>query len=159
MLRRLEADPALENDERASRIHANIASRDAIAQEIDAEEFLQILLERNPHNKMAFELLMAHYLCDGRPEEVVANLSRLKDFSYPRVPRYFQEALAVHSLSSDRPLPDAGLELDPEVLRRFEDFQRIMSGARGPEEALRGVLEAGLEDSYFFYLASGVSGG
>ncbi len=159
MLRRLEADPALENDRRASRIRANMVSRDAIAQEIDAEGFLQVLLESNPHNKMAFELLMAHYLCDGRPEKVVANLPRLRDFSYPRVPRYFQEALAVYSVSSNRPLPVAGLEPDPEVLRRLEDFQRIMSGATSPEEALGGILEAGLGDSYFFYLASGVSGG
>jgi tetratricopeptide (TPR) repeat protein len=158
MLRRLEADPALENDRRASRIRGNMVSRDSIAQVTSTEEFLQILLEKNPHNKMAFELLMAHYLSDKRPEKVVANLPRLKDFSYPRVPRHYQEALAARALSSDRPPPVPGFELDPEALRRAGDFQRITAGATSPQEAVRAALEAGLGDSYFFYLACSVSG-
>ncbi len=159
MLRRLDADPALENDPRASRIRANAATRDVIVQEASAEDFLRILLEKNPHNQMAFELLMACYLCDGRPEKVVANLSRLRDFSYARVPRHYQEAWAVGALSSGRPPAVAGFEIDPEVLRRAREFQRIVAGAGSTQEAVRAALEAGLGDSYFFYLAYGVSGG
>ena len=158
MLRPLEADPALENDRRVSRIRGNMASRDSIAQATSMEEVLQVLLEKNPHNKMAFELLMALYLSDGRPERVVANLPRLKGFSYPRVPRHYQEAFVVYAQSSDRPPPVPGFELDPEVLRRARDFQRITAGATSPQEAVRAALEAGLGDSYFFYLAYGVSG-
>lgn len=157
MLHRLKADPALDSDRQASRIRANMASRDAIAQKMNAEDFLQILLESNPRNKMAFELLMAQYLADGRSAEVAANLSRLKNFSYPRVPRYYQEALAVYARSSRDPSPLAEWEPDPEVLQRQQDFMRIALGARSPQEALRGVLEAGLGDSYFFYLANCIS--
>lgn len=157
MLRRIEADPALENDPRASRIRANMALRDAIAQEMDAEDFLHILLESNPQNKMAFELLMAHYLCEGRPDKVVANLPRLKAFSYSRVPRYFQEAAAIDALLSNRP-PAAGVgEIDPAVLRQVWNFQRITSSGTNRQDALKSVLEAGLGDSYFFYLVNGVS--
>jgi hypothetical protein len=156
MLRRLEADPALENDPRASQIRANMPSRDSIAQESSVEDFLHILLEKNPHNKMAFELLMAHYLSDRRPEKVVASLPRLKDFSYPRVPRHYQEAFVVHAQSSADPSPVPGFELDPEVLRRAKDFQRITAGATSPQQAVRAAQEAGLGDSYFFYLAYGV---
>lgn len=158
MLRRLKADPTLGNDPQASRIRANMAARDAVAQAINTEEFLQILLERNPHNQMAFELLMAHYLSNGMPEKVVANLSRLKDSSYRRVPRYFQEALAVCSPSSGGPAPVAGLEVDPDVLWRLREFQRIVAESTGPQDALRRVKDADLGNSYFFYLASGVSG-
>jgi tetratricopeptide (TPR) repeat protein len=158
MLRRLDADPALENDRRASRIRGNMASRDSIAQVTSVEDFLQLLLEKNPHNKMAFELLMAHYLSDGRPDKVVANLRHLKDFSYLRAPRHYQEALAVQALSSDRPPQVPGFELDPEILGRARDFQRIVAGATSPQEAVRAALEAGLGDSYFFYLACGASG-
>jgi len=158
ILGRLDADPALENDPRVSRIRANMATRDSIAQVASVKDLLQILLEKNPHNKMAFELLMARYLSDRRPEKVVANLVRLKDFSYSRVPRHFQEAWAVQAPSPDRPPPVLGFVLDPEVLGRAEDFGRIMARAASPEEAMRAALEAGLGDSFFFYLAFGVSG-
>jgi hypothetical protein len=158
MLQRLESDPSLMNDRRASQIRGNMASRDSIAQETNAEDFLQILLEKNPHNRMAFELLMADYLVNGRPQKVVANLPRLKDFAYPRIPRHYQEAVVLHSLSSNRPLPALGPELTPEVLQRAQTFQRITAGATDPEVAARGALEAGLGDSYFYYFTYGVSG-
>lgn len=158
MLHQLEADPSLENDRRTSRIRENMPSHDSIAQATSFQDILELLLEKNPHNQMAFELLMAHYLSNGMPEKVVANLPRLKDFSYRRVPRHYQEALVIHALSSDRPPQVPGFEPAPETLRRFQTFQQITARATSPQEAAQAALEAGLGDSYFFYYAYGVSG-
>ncbi len=165
MLRRLEADPALTDDPRVSRIRENMSARDRIpvvadaaAAEATVEEVLRILLEKNPRNRMAFELLMAHYLVNQKTEKVVANLARLADLSDWRVPRHYQEAIAVQLLSSGRPPSSPGFEPDPEVLRRARDLQRIAERAAGPEEAVRAARQAGLGDSYFFYLAYGISG-
>ena len=119
------------------------------------ESALLALLERNPHNKMAFELLMAFYLSDGRPDKVVANLRRLKDFSYPRVPRHYQEAWVIYTASSDKPPPAPEFELDPEVLRQARTVHRIMAASARPEDGVRRVWEAGLGDSYFFYSVAG----
>jgi tetratricopeptide (TPR) repeat protein len=158
MLGRLEADATWADDPQVARARANMAARDSIVRETRAEEFLQILLEQNPHNKMAFELLMAHYLCEGRPDKAVENLPRLKDFSYSRVPRYYQEALVIHTLSTGRPPRSPGFEIDPAVLQRAEGFRRIVAGAANPQAAVAAAREAGLDDSYFFYLAYGISG-
>jgi hypothetical protein len=176
MLRRLDADPALENDPRVSRIRENLTSKDSIAQATSLENLLQILLEKNPHNKMAFELLMACYLIERKPERVRASLARLKDFSYARVPRHYQEAVALVDLSDariSRPHPEEaqetpsagrappppGFEIDREVRRRADDFARIMVSAASPEEAVKAALDAGLGDSYFFYFTWGFSRG
>ncbi len=158
MLQRLEADSTLENDPRVSRIRGNMVHKDSVAIAMNVEEVFSALLEKNPHNKMAFELLMAYYLGAGRPEKVVANLPRLKDFSYPRVPRHYQEAWVICTGSPDSPPPIPGFGLDAEVLRRARDFRRITASAGGPQDAARTAWEAGLGDSYFFYFASGVWG-
>jgi hypothetical protein len=159
MLCRLEADPTLENDPRASRIRANAVATDLIAQEAGPDELLEALLRANPKNRLAFELLMARYLSDGRPDKVVANLRRLRDFSYPNVPRHYQEALVAHAWSCGRSLADFGFAVDPGVLDDAREFQRITTTAPSPHEAVRAALEAGLGGSYFFYLAHGISGG
>lgn len=158
MLRRLEADPSLENDQRASQIRENMASRDCIAQETSVEDVLEILLQKQPHNQMAFELLMAHYLTNGRPEKVMENLPRLKDFSYARVPRHYQEAFVLRALASDSPLPVPGFEPAPEVVRRAQAFQRIITSTPSQHDAATAAVAAGLGDSYFYYYTYGVSG-
>lgn len=157
-LYRLEADPSLAGDREISQLRENMPSRDSIFRENSVEEFLQILLEKNPRNRMAFELLMAHYLSNGKPEKVLENLPRLKEFAYSAVPRYYQEAIMVDALLSKRPPSSHGFEPSPEVLRRAQAFQRITSSAASPQEAFQAALEAGLGDSYFFYSIYGVSG-
>lgn len=158
MLRRLEADPTLKRDRLVSHIRSNMPSQDSVVQLTNVEDWLIALLEKNPHNRMAFELLMAHYLCDKRPDMVVANLPRLKAFSCTRIPRYYQEAVVAHARSRGLAPLASGSEIDPEVLRRAEDFFRLMACAANREEALTAVVDAGLGDSYFFYLTCGVSG-
>ena len=155
-LRRLEADPTLESDPRVSQMRQNMIDKDRIGLLASEEDALLLLLERNPHNKMAFELLMAFYLSAGRPDRVVASFPRLKDFSYPRVPRHYQEAWLICSGSPEGPPPAPGFELDPEVLRRAGEMRRITAASARPQDAAVSAWEAGLGDSYFFYFAAGL---
>jgi hypothetical protein len=158
ILRRLEVDPRLEDDPRAFAIRANMAEKDTVASETNVDEMLQILLDKNPHNKMAFELLMAHYLTSRRLDDVVANLPRLPDFSLRRVPRHYQEARVIQAdlPGGSRPLGER--EIDPAVLERAQEFERIRTHAANLANAVDSAVAAGLADSYFFYYAYGVSG-
>jgi tetratricopeptide (TPR) repeat protein len=156
-LRRLEEDPGLENDPRVSRIRANAVAKDFATRYAGVEAFLDTLLEKNPHNRLAFELLMAYGLHTGHLDLVVRNLERLRDFSFATVPRHYQEAWLIHHGLPDNPPPIPGFELDPEVVRRARDFRRITARAARPQEAAMRAWEAGLGDSYFFYyLRSGL---
>jgi hypothetical protein len=158
MLRRLEADPNLSGDARVARIRGNMVEKDIVALNTGVEEFLLALLEKNPCNRMAFDLLMAHYLVIVRPEGVVAWLPRVEEFSYTRIPRHFQEAAAVYALNARKPPPAAEYALDAAVLERTSTFRRIVSDARSREEAAKLARAGGFADSYFFYVAFGPHG-
>jgi len=54
------------------------------------EQMLRGLLAHNPHNKMAFEYLMAHYLLTGRVDEIAANMERLKELGYHTIPTLYE---------------------------------------------------------------------
>jgi len=158
MLERLRADPRLADDPRVLQIRKNMSDTDIVLDEDTVEDFLQALLEKNPQNKLAFELLMAHFLSTARPEKVVENLPRLKDLGYRRIPRHYQEAIVLCAAAAGKPTAETGWDLDPLVLRRAREFQRICSSTADPLEAGGIAMAAGLDDSYFFFSTYGMSG-
>jgi hypothetical protein len=153
MLRRLEADPRLEDDSRVSMIRRNMLLKDNFTSRDAIEPYLEPLLERNPQNKMAFDFLMAHYLTAARPDQVVAGARRLEGFP-ARVPRLYQEAAVICNEASG----SRRYGVDPDVLRRSREFLQITKSARSREDAARAAVEAGFGDSYFFYLMFHKSG-
>ncbi len=157
MLRMLQADPRLESDPRVSRIRKNMSERNLVLSEATVEDCLQALLDKNPENRMAFELLMAHYLSAARPDKIAEHLPRLQELGYRRVPRHYQEALVMHGGVAGQ-VAGPGGQLDPEVLRRAREFRRICAAAADPREASKAALAAGLSDSFFFFATYGVSG-
>ncbi len=158
MLQRLQEDPQMERDPRVGALRRSMVRRDDVSTRIDVEGSLSALLESNPHNRMAFEFLMAHYLCTGRPEQVVANIGRLEDFGYERIPRHFQEAAVVHSIVNAGSLAPVDARVAPEIVEAGERFAGILAGASSRQEAGRLAVEAGWGKTYFFYYSFGVSG-
>jgi hypothetical protein len=158
MMRRVEADPALEDDPRVARIRLDMLDKDSVSRKTTVEEILLELLAKNPHNRMAFEFLMAYTLAEARPEKIAASLGRLKDFSYPRIPRHFQEAMAICAFAEKSRPPIAGYTIDPEILRQAGVFSQIVAHATSWKGAARAALEAGLGDSYFFFFTFHTSG-
>jgi hypothetical protein len=158
MLQRVEADPGLDDDPRVAAIRRNMMDKDSVSRKLTAEDVLLALLEKNPHNRMAFEYLMAYELLTARPEKIAAGLERLKGISYPKIPRHFQEAMAICTVARGGRPPVAGYTVDPEVVRRLEVFSQILSRAKSQEGAARSALAAGFGDSYFFYFKFHLSG-
>jgi hypothetical protein len=157
MLGRLQVDPNMSKDTRVARIRGNMAERDFVELNTSVEEFLLALLEKNPRNRMAFDLLMAHYLTIGRPDGVVAAFPRLRDLDDVRLPRHYQEAAVVQMRSGSRPNL-VGFQLEPATLDRADQFSTIAAHARDQESAMQMAMAAGFGDTYLFYLAFGVSG-
>jgi len=158
-LRRLDEDPRLADDPRISRIRRCMLARDAfISPQTPVEDIFLMLLERNPRNRMAFEVLMAFYLCNNRLDQAVASLRRLEALEYPEIPRHYQEAIVIHSRDAGRELTFAGYRLDPEVVQRGRQFARIMATSTSPEQLGGRALAAGFGDTYFFYCIFAASG-
>lgn len=155
MLRRLEKDPRLETDERVRHIRSVMLEKDSVTCTPEIEDILLALLEKNRHNKMAFEYLMAHYLRIRHPDKVVANIRRLGDFAYPRMPRHYQEAVLIYVAVTGNRFEIPGYVPDPEIVRRFREFAEIRRNSVSREDAAHKAMAAGFGNTYFFYFFYG----
>jgi len=158
MLRRLDQDPRLESDPRVRQIRRSMVSEDRAFLIVNYEASLLRLLEKNPDNKMAFEFLLAHYLCVARPDKVVENLQHLHRFGYRRIPRHFQEAILLDAIRRGASLPTGEQQLAPETLADARFFFEILKTTSSRDRAMERAVDAGLGDSYFFYFRFGKSG-
>jgi hypothetical protein len=107
---------------------------------------------------MAFELLMAQYLLTGRPNKVAENLGRLADFGDQKIPRHYQEAVLVNRGPSAIDASAIAQRIEPEVIQESELFAEIMRSSPDWQAAAIKAIEAGLGDTYPFYLAFHLSG-
>ena len=132
-LERLDTDPALGGDAEVRRLRPIVVPPEQDGQTIlyvrksaDAErEFLKIL-DHDPTNRMAFELLMAQYLILGRLDDFAANLHYLEHMPYRTIPRHYEEAMLVGGLKGGQePKAPAG-SIRPETRARWEAFLAAM---------------------------------
>ncbi len=120
------------------------------------EQILTGLLERNPHNKMAFEYLMACHLLTRQLDKVIANLGRLEAFDYDGIPTYYEEAILISHTMRRQPIDPAALGISPATYERYKSFLQISrsrQAAKQPGALNRLVREFG--SSYFFYYGFG----
>ncbi len=156
--RRIEQDPFLSQDEEVQHIRCVMIEEDRLGH-VTIETMLQQLLERNKRNRMAFEYLMAYYLLTRQVGKVTLNIGRLDDFSYPGIPRYYEEAILLDTRATDdQDVSLHGRQISPDTRQRFEAFFKLHDRCGGNKEAAREVLMADYGESYFFYYMFGVTG-
>ena len=120
------------------------------------EDILTGLLEQNPHNKMAFEYLMACYLLTRQLDKVIANLDRLDDFGYDGVPTYYEEAMLIYRTMRRQPIDPAQLGISPVTYQRYKSFVEVSRSMQASNQQVvmsRLIREFG--SSYFFYYGFG----
>ncbi|NCO42070.1 MAG: hypothetical protein AUJ96_17370 [Armatimonadetes bacterium CG2_30_66_41] len=152
LLQRLEQDPLLSRDSGLRRIRALMLGREAGDLWVSLEKRCRDLLARNPHNRMAFEYLMAYYLSQRDLKHFAANLSRLKDIRYAGIPRHYEEAVLIYEAGSGDRADLGGREVSARTTASFEGFvgtynQFIRLGPASAQQALRETHG----DTYFFY--------
>jgi hypothetical protein len=120
------------------------------------DETLAALLKRNPHNKMAFEYLMACYLVTKRVDKIAENVGRLHDLGYPKIPTLYEEAILIHYGSTGQQVDLAKLNISRETLQRYEAFVQIASAMQTQDrQAVLNRLIRDFGTSYFFYYMFG----
>lgn len=120
------------------------------------EQMLTGLLTQNPHNRMAFEYLMAYYLLTGRVDKITANMGRLKELGYETVPTLYEEAMIIYFAGQGQRIDLSKFNITRQTIDRYAKFAQLMTVMR-PENRQavlnRLILEFG--SSYFFYSAFG----
>ncbi|MFH1370295.1 MAG: DUF6057 family protein [Planctomycetota bacterium] len=156
MLRRLEEDPEMASDKTIQHIRSVACEKDITSK---ADDLFRQLLDKNKNNKMAFEYMMAFYLLTGQTGKIVENIGYLNEMGYKRLPRYYEEAIAMYTTGSGgKNIELHGWQLRPETIMQCMEFGRIFnqSGGSHDKESARNALVSNFGKSYFFYFGFGL---
>ena len=157
LLERLEVDPSLSSDPTVKHVRAAMLLEDEAGFDVSGEWDYRALLNRNKHNRMAFEYLMAYYLLTGQLEELAENLPRLRDFGYPDMPRHYQEAILIYEDVTGKRADHCGYEISDQVRQQFTQLPKDMELGATDEAAADSVVRR-YGNTYLFYFTTGLSG-
>jgi hypothetical protein len=149
-LARLEADPALAQDEEVQRLRACMPRRDSVLR-LPTKETMLLLLQANRQNRMAFEYLMSYYLLSKDLQGFAQRLPLAKAFAQFRLSPLWDEALALAAKRSARPLDPRAGTASREAEMRLEALRQAMDAFRGNTELARTALRAEYAKTYYYY--------
>jgi len=114
---------------------------------------LELLWQKNPKNKTAFEYLIAYYLLDGKLQEILNHLSGFSSLTYLKLPRHVQEATVLSaSLITEEYQNQLKNLIDPLINARYNEFRQILAKHTGNKERAKQSLQAQFGDTFWYYL-------
>ncbi|MCL4179940.1 MAG: hypothetical protein KJ072_19615 [Verrucomicrobia bacterium] len=148
----LGTDASVMPDPTITRIRENLLGGDRIAAGLTTERLLQLALESNPRNVMAFEYLLAHQLLQRRLLFAVRTLAKSPRSHDGPLPRHYAEAVVLHR-SLYPGISVAGLleRVPPAVLACFQDFHKVMARAAGELERVQPEAGRDFGNTYWYY--------
>lgn len=147
-LQRLDTDPLLSADEEIQRIRSFMLVEDSINKTTPKD-----LLEKNKHNRMAFEYLMAFLLLTGQHTAVAHSIGYLDNFDYPqgRIPRHLEEAILLYKAMTGKKVDLHGRQINAETVRRFQKFIQLFQRHKLDLQTAAKTLEEEFVDTYYYF--------
>lgn len=156
----LDADPERSDDSDISRLRELLVATDYPGF-FSPEDIMRQLLDRNPNNLLAFDLLMGHYLQTAQPDKIVQNIRRLSTFpqAFPgtALPRLYEEAVMlwatqVRLQTGTTPEPPLfGRQLSMDTQKRYVEFSQLLALHRGDPAGARRELAKEHRDTFWYY--------
>ena len=120
------------------------------------DQMLIELLVHNPHNKMAFEYLMACYLLTGRVDKIATNMERLHDLGYQAIPTLYEEAILIYFGSQGQKVDLNKFNIKRNTFERYTKFVQLRNAMQpNNRQAVLRRLIVEFGSSYFFYFTLG----
>jgi len=151
LLQALQRDPDTAGEPDIARARALRRRIDKPMENSSVDQYLLDLLEDHPDNRMAFEYLMAYYLLQRQPENVVAQFHRLRPLGYTELPRLYAEAALVYSSQTRQPVNLYGYSIEADVVARFRKITTAFRAMRYDRARGMQTLAPEFGDSYFYY--------
>ncbi len=129
-----------------------LMSTDFIAVNNDSNIGLDKLLENHPDNRMAFEYLMASFLLRKDLNAFAANIYRLGDLGYEKIPLHYEEALVLYSGLSGKNVVPEGFMISSATRERFHDYARIFAANRYDMDQAARKLYSKFGSTFWFYM-------
>jgi len=147
-LQRLETDPLLSTDDQIRRIRSFMLVEDSIKKTTPKD-----LLEKNKHNRMAFEYLMAFLLLTGQHNAVAHSVKYLDNFDYPqgRIPRHLAEAILLYTAMTGKKTDLHNRRINAGTVRRFQKFTQLFQRHKLDLQTAAKTLEKEFGDTYYYF--------
>jgi hypothetical protein len=150
-LGRLRTDPNVSSDPHIRHLRSLRLDKDCPMYALSKERTLLWLLEKNPHNRMAFEYLMAWYMLNGHLDKCVQKIELMRDLGYVELPPHYEETALIYVYERGMPLNLSGYRASPQKRRQIEDFTRTLNRYGGNKQAASKELSSRFRNTYFFY--------
>lgn len=157
-LDKLDKDPLMQNDKEISAKRKQLMQTNYAMRDMTARDYLNMLFDNNPSNRMAFEYLMSAYMLAHDRESVIENFGRLKDLGFDRLPRHYAEAAAIHSAITKKPIDLKGWKMESAVINQQKRIMAELKAVNNNKKAAFPILAPRFGDSYFFYSLYNTSG-
>lgn len=155
----LDSDPQLSSDHEVASRRAMMITIDHVG-EMTEELTFQQLLDRNRHNRMALEYLIAHYLLTRQLDKVMDMMPNLSELYTDRIPRHCQEAIVLWMEITGQDQPDMGeLWVDAGVTAQYREFIAALARHGPDRRSAQAALRPANGDTYFYYYTFGSTGG
>jgi hypothetical protein len=114
-----------------------------------AHQLVDLVLEQDPGNRMAFEYSVAQHLLTGQTDRVVECLAEFRKRGYRQIPDHCAEAVLLHWQLTGSELDMHGYTIDPAIVNRFTTFVRLTE-QRPPMNDEVQRIAAGTFYEYYF---------
>ncbi len=116
-------------------------------------ENLKFLVETNPENRFAFDYLMSYCILATDYPDFLHYLPMHESFNRGKLPRSWEEALAVYILRHKSfPHPVTPETVSKEVVQRFAEFNKILEKYNNNLPAAQNDLRRNFENTCWYYL-------
>ncbi len=113
---------------------------------------LMQLLQDHPDNRMAFEYYMAQVLLNKDIDNFAANISKLRELGYSRIPVQYEEAMLVYMKHTGKNIVPAGYTISRETLSRLSGYLEILNTYGSDRRKSSQMLFREYGGTYWFYL-------
>jgi hypothetical protein len=113
---------------------------------------LMQLLQDHPDNRMAFEYYMAQVLLNKDIDNFAANISKLRELGYSRIPVQYEEAMLVYMKHTGKNIVPVGYSISRETLSRLSGYLEILNTYGSDRRKSSQMLFREYGGTYWFYL-------
>ena len=129
-----------------------LLNKDFIAYNNSSNIGLDKLLEGHPDNRMAFEYLMASFLLRKDLDAFAANIYRLKELGYEKIPKHYEEALVLYSGLSGKNAIPPGYAISSVTREGFHEYAKIFATNRYDMNKAAQALYNNFGSTFWFYM-------
>jgi hypothetical protein len=110
------------------------------------------LLSQHPENKMAFEYLMASKLLEKDLDGFEANIYRIKELGYRKIPALYEEALLACMSRSGKDMIPEGYSISEATRRRLNEYAKAVYSYKNNGNLAAQEMNGRFGSSYWYYL-------